>query len=248
MVALSALIGCNWRLISFVGLVIIFGHNLLDPVRFAPDSVFYIPWAILHERSWIEVGGLSIRTSYPVLPWLGVIAVGFVFGWLFTDTYTARERQKLMTGAGVICLLLFCLLRLLNVYGEKPWIAGDTAMQTWMSFFNVTKYPPSLLFVLLTLGAGLLVFAFFERCRLSRPVYWLSVFGSVPMFFYILHLYVMKLCYVICLAVWGPITASISALIRWRSYGLQQRCWLCFSISRCGLFHASNSAGGISNG
>lgn len=204
MIALSALVWLDRRLITAIGVAIIAGHNLLDPVSFSPDSVFYIPWAILHDRSWIEVGHyLRVRTSYPVLPWIGVIAIGYVFGPLFFSSFATARRQQILIGTGISALALFFILRLVNGYGEKPWHVGETVTQTMMSFFNITKYPPSLLFILLTLGVGLLVLTFFERHHRSKPVFWLTVFGSVPMFFYILHLYVLKFLYLVCISIWG---------------------------------------------
>src|SRR5690606_34395571 len=94
-------------------------------------------------------------------------------------------------------------LRLLNGYGEKSWAVGESGLQTLMSLLNITKYPPSLLFLALTLGIGLPLLAFFERRNEGRLVRTLAVFGSAPMFFYLLHLYVLKLLYIVALGLWG---------------------------------------------
>lgn len=104
---------------------------------------------------------------------------------------------------GIIGLCVFIALRLLNGYGEKPWAAGDTGVQTLMSFFNITKYPPSLLFVTLTLSVGLLLLVGFERVQKSRWLRPLTVFGSAPMFFYLLHLYALKVLYIMAVALFG---------------------------------------------
>lgn len=100
-------------------------------------------------------------------------------------------------------LALFFSLRLLNGYGEKPWSFGETGVQTVMSFFNITKYPPSLMFVCLTLGIGLLLLVWFERAAGRVWLKPLLVFGAAPMFFYLLHLYVLKILYLIAVAIWG---------------------------------------------
>lgn len=204
MMALSALVWLDRKTIAIIGLIIIAAHNLLDGIHFSPDSALYIPWAILHDRSWIEFGeAFRMRTSYPVLPWIGIIAIGYAIGPIFSKTVSAAKRQLWLTTTGIACVIAFFLIRLLNGYGEKHWQTGENLTQTAMSFFNITKYPPSLLFVLLTLGLGFILLAVFEKYQLSKPIGWLAVFGSVPMFFYIFHLYVLKFLYIIASAIWG---------------------------------------------
>ena len=204
MIALAALVWLPRPLLITLALVIIAGHNLLDGVHFAPESVLQVPWTILHERSWIEVGdSLRLRTTYPVLPWIGVIALGYGIGPWFANGMSAAVRQRYLLIAGVCALVGFVLLRAANGYGEKPWQAYDSGVQTLMSFFNVTKYPPSLLFLALTLGVGLLLLLALERAGHRRWIGVLAVFGSAPMFFYLLHLYVLKVLYVACVALFG---------------------------------------------
>lgn len=204
MIALAALVWLPRPLLITLALAIIAGHNLLDGVHFAPESVLQVPWTILHERSWIEVGdSLRLRTTYPVLPWIGVIALGYGIGPWFANGMSAAVRQRYLLIAGVCALVGFVLLRAANGYGEKPWQAYDSGVQTLMSFFNVTKYPPSLLFLALTLGVGLLLLLALERAGHRRWIGVLAVFGSAPMFFYLLHLYVLKVLYVACVALFG---------------------------------------------
>ncbi|MDQ3202110.1 MAG: hypothetical protein M3Q94_08105, partial [Pseudomonadota bacterium] len=165
----------------------------------------HVPWAILHDRGWIDaVDGLRLRTSYPVLPWIGVIGLGYAIGPWFGRTADAQTRQRRLLTAGVLGLIGFVALRLFNGYGEAPWHEGETAVQTLMSFFNITKYPPSLLFVMLTLSVGCLLLLWFERLHHTRWLRPLTVFGSAPMFFYLLHLYVLKVLYLIAVALAGP--------------------------------------------
>lgn len=204
MLALGALLWLPRALLIALGLVLVAGHNLLDGLHFPPASALHVPWAVLHERGWIEVAeGLRLRTSYPVLPWIGVIALGYGIGpWFARGSDAGRRRRRLLMTGGA-ALGLFLVLRLLNGYGEKPWASGETAVQTLMSFFNITKYPPSLLFLALTLGIGLLLLVRFERGNDGRVVRWLAVFGAAPMFFYLLHLYVLKLLYLLAVALWG---------------------------------------------
>ena len=204
MIALAALIWLPRALLIALALVIIAGHNLLDGVHFTPGSAWHIPWTILHERSWIEVSEhLRLRTTYPVLPWIGVIALGYGLGPWFAKATQPLMRQRYLLIAGVGALVSFVLMRAANGYGEQPWHAYDSGVLTVMSFFNITKYPPSLLFLTLTLGIGLLLLLAFERAGQQRWIGVLAVFGAAPMFFYLLHLYVLKVLYVACVAWFG---------------------------------------------
>jgi uncharacterized membrane protein len=204
MLALAALVWLPRPLLIAVAIGIIAGHNLLDGLHFGPGSMLQNGWAILHERSWIEVGdNLRLRITYPVLPWIGVIALGYGLGPWFANGSPPLLRQRYLALAGVAGLVGFVLLRALNGYGEKPWQHYESSVQTLMSFFNVTKYPPSLLFLALTLGIGLLLLLAFERAGHARWIGLLATFGAAPMFFYLLHLYVLKVFYVACIALFG---------------------------------------------
>lgn len=204
MVALSALIWLPAGVLLPLAVVIIAGHNLLDGIHAAPGSFWAIPWAILHDRGWIELGdAMRVRTSYPVLPWIGVISLGFLAGRFYRAEMTTHQRQRLLAMTGVAALAAFVVLRLINGYGEKPWVSGENSVQTVMSFFNITKYPPSLMFLLLTLSLGLLLLALFERFQDKQLLVWIGLFGAAPMFFYLLHLYVLKALYLMAVAIWG---------------------------------------------
>jgi uncharacterized membrane protein len=204
MIALAALVWLPRPLLITLALVIMALHNLLDAVHFAAGSAQQSAWAILHERSWIEASdNLRLRTTYPVLPWVGVIALGYGLGPWFANAMSPTLRQRYLSRAGLGALVGFVLLRTANGYGEKPWQMYDSSLSTLMSFFNVTKYPPSLLFLALTLGIGLLLLLALERAGQRRWIGLLAVFGAAPMFFYLLHLYVLKILYVACVALFG---------------------------------------------
>ena len=204
MIALAALVWLPRPLLLVLGVAIIAGHNLLDSLHFAPGSAMHVPWAILHDRGWIEFSdSLRLRTSYPVLPWIGVIALGYCMGPWFARAASAATRQRCLLLAAAGALSGFVVLRLLNGYGEAQWFAHDHAIQTLMSFFNITKYPPSLLFLALTLGIGLLLLLGFELAGQRKWISILAVFGAAPMFFYLLHLYVLKVLYLASVALFG---------------------------------------------
>ena len=204
MIALSLLVWLPRPALLAIGVLIVAGHNLLDGLHFGAESALHVPWAILHDRGWLEVSeAMRLRTSYPVLPWIGVIALGYGLGPWFARGSAADRRQQRLLVVGLVALAGFVLLRLLNGYGEAPWSVYPDFTHTAMSFFNITKYPPSLLFLTLTLGCGLLLLRAFERAGAVRWIGMLAVFGAAPMFFYLLHLYVLKLLYVTCVALFG---------------------------------------------
>lgn len=205
MIALSLLVRLPFWIIATTGALIVFGHNLLSPITFQPGDTAYTLWTILHDRGYLVAEGpLKIKVSYPVLPWIGVILLGYTAGPLYRRTVESSLRIRRLLGLGTASLVLFLVLRGFNIYGETlPWLVGDSAVQTVMSFVNVTKYPPSLSFLLLTLGVGFLLLACFERLNngLTRA---LEVFGSAPMFFYAFHLYVLLIGYNMLLVAFGP--------------------------------------------
>ncbi len=206
MVVLAGLLWLPRAALAIVAIGLIAGHNLLDGVHVDGNGAWAVLWKVLHQRDWIEVGEalrLRLRTSYPVLPWFGVIALGYVIGPWFMRGGDAQVRQRRLLWAGSGALLGFALLRALNVYGDSPWQGFAETAVTVMSVFNVTKYPPSLLFLLLTLGVGLLLLRLYEQPAVARRLAPLADIGAAPMFFYLVHLYVLKLLYVAAVAVWG---------------------------------------------
>ena len=209
MVALAALLHLPRAAQFGVGLAIVGLHNLLDPIRLTADQPGYVAWAILHQRSLIEFGGAAIKTTYPVLPWIGVILLGYACGPWFAKGSDPQRRMRrlLMTGLGLI--LGFVAIRYLNIYGDKPWFVGETPLRTVMSFLALTKYPPSLLFLMPTVGTGCLLLALFEKYEDSAVMPHLALLGGAPMFFYILHLYVLKLIYNVALTLYGPTKGTV---------------------------------------
>lgn len=205
MLALAVLLHLPRRWIVIIGVAIVTLHNLTDGILIGPDSPLFVPWSILHQRVFIDLGGVTrARTTYPVLPWIGVIMLGYAIGpWFAKDVDSpTRIKRLLQTGGGLI--LAFLVIRYLNFYGEKPWVHTGQSLQTFMSFLCARKYPPSLMFLMPTIGLSILLMAFFEKIEKSKATATFAVLGGAPMFFYILHLYVLKIMYLIALAVWGP--------------------------------------------
>jgi uncharacterized membrane protein len=191
MIVLSALVFLPDYLILALGTILVFGHNRLDPITVRGSDLQALAWYTLHQPNSVFIDGTLINFVYPVLPWIGLMALGYVCGTLYRDDFPAEQRKKWLLGIGVAATLLFILLRAFNGYGEpREWDQQTSPVFTLLSFLNTTKYPPSLHFLLMTMGPALMFLALIEpvRNRLPKPV---IVFGKVPFFFYILHLYMI---------------------------------------------------------
>ena len=224
MIALAGLIYLPPRALLLIGLLIVVGHNLMDGFKLDPQSPFIIPWAILYQREVLDIGGFVARTSYPVLPWVGVILLGFVTGSWFFNNYSPSQRQKRLMTSGLMGLLLFLMIRNLNFYGDYPWTNTGEFFMTMMSFLSLTKYPPSFMFSLSMLSLGLLLLVLFEKFQNHNFTKIMSHFGAAPLFYYILHLAVLKILYVIAYSIYG---STHGKYVSFRSVGY---IWLTFTI------------------
>ncbi|MNQ66350.1 hypothetical protein D3C85_808410 [compost metagenome] len=210
MIALAVLVHLPRGLLIAVGLAIMLGHNLLDPITVAEGAPGHAVWAVLHDRGYIDLPwGGQARTSYPLLPWIGVIALGYGIGpWFAAEGVTRRRRLVIL---GLAMLGLFVVLRTLNLYGDQPWAMQPDLLHTMMSVLNLTKYPPSADFLLTTLGVGALLLAGLERAP-RRLVGLLAVFGGAPLFFYLIHLYGLHLLNLAALALFGANQGEVFSL------------------------------------
>jgi uncharacterized membrane protein len=186
MILLAGIIWLPRPAAAIIGAVIVAGHQLLAPINPANVGAFAPLWTLAFEFG--PAFGLGF-ISYPAIPWFGVMCLGYALGPVFMQEPTRRNRTLLTLALSAIAL--FLVLRAINVYGDPaPWKAFPDAARTAMSFFNVSKYPPSLLFVLITLGVSLLCLLAFQRLRgvLARV---LLAYGRTPLFTYVLHIYVV---------------------------------------------------------
>ena len=211
MMIMSALIYLPSKIILVVGLLILFGHNLLDNIQVTGNSLKDFLWAFLHQRKRFSFGRKLIVTGYPVLPWLGIMALGFCFGTLYKKGMDEVIRRKYLQIIGSVATGVFFVIRVTNFYGDMaPWSSQKSFILTICSFLNVTKYPPSLLYALMTLGPALIVLAMLEK-----PLNWwgeiIIPVGRVPLFFYILHLFLLHGLAVVAVVLSGrPWTDMIS--------------------------------------
>jgi uncharacterized membrane protein len=193
MIALSALVFLPRPAILFIGVVLVAGHNLLDDVHVPGNSAEAFLWSLMHEPGLFHFGGRAFFVGYPVLSWIGVMAVGYCLGSLYLPQVSAGARKRILIWIGIAALTTFIILRWINVYGDpKPWAEQKNALYTFLSFIDVTKYPPSLLYLLVTLGPAMLVLAATEKVR-GHFAGFISVYGRVPMFYYVLHIYLIHL-------------------------------------------------------
>jgi len=191
MVLMSALVYFPPKIILAFGLIILFGHSLLDGIHASGNSFLDFLWGQLHERKRFTIGNRIIATGYPIIPWLGIMALGYCFGSFYRKGIDAALRKNYLLRIGGAAIVIFLLLRGINMYGDmSPWILQHTTILSICSFLNVTKYPPSLLYSLMTLGPALIMLAFIER-PLDKLGKIIIVFGRVPLLFYILHLYLI---------------------------------------------------------
>ncbi len=193
MVILSLLIWLPVPVITAFGLILIFGHNLLDHVNASAFSATgKTLWTFLHVQGMVHIWGYgNAFLMYPLVPWVGVMAAGYGFGTLYTRD--AAKRKKTLTILGFSAIVLFIAIRYFNIYGDPSlWIYEGNIHRTILSFIDVQKYPPSLDYMLITLGPGLLFLAWVEgKSNALTNIF--VVYGRVPLFYYILHLYLLHL-------------------------------------------------------
>lgn len=189
MIFLSLLVFLPMPLILSIGAVMVLLHNTLDTVHAADFGSNAIWWNIFHEFGNAPLGAGRFMVIYPLVPWIGVMALGYCFGTLFRKPEAERNRWFHIIGSSAI--VLFIVLRYTNAYGDmRPWTVQPAWWRTVLSFINCTKYPPSLLYLLMTIGPAILSLPLLERLSgvLARIF---TVYGRVPMFYYLLHIYLI---------------------------------------------------------
>ncbi len=200
-IMLSFMSKWSWKILGVIGLIIIFCHNLTSLIPFAQDSKVMAILTPLFSPAGYPLGKTTLVIAYPPIPWLGIMLVGYAAGHFFE--IDSAQRKKAFARAGLIALTLFVAIRFTNIYGEPiPWSTQKDAVFTFLSFINITKYPPSLLFCLATLGIALLILAAAENLqgRLSAIV---IKYGKVPLFYFLAHFYLIHLILLLVLLLQG---------------------------------------------
>ena len=228
MILMGLLVQLPYKIIFILGVLIVFGHNILDYKSVneglkgsaLADLLYFSNFSVhtLFENHFVII-------VYAFLPWTGVMLLGYCFGKLYEPGSDAAWRRKKLLQLGAGALLLFIILRFINMYGDPmPWSAQPRgAVFTILSFFNVNKYPPSLLFLCMTIGTGILFLALIEKVQ-NRFTGVMNVYGRVPMFYYILHFYIIHTLVVIVFYLQGfgskdIVTPNVPFLFRPPAFG-----------------------------
>jgi uncharacterized membrane protein len=202
MVIVAAIVRLPMRWVGALSIAMIVGHNLLDPLRPSQFGSLAWLWTLLHARGGVLLPfHIPNFVLFPLIPWVGVMSAGYVFGQIYL--LERARRRRLLSILGSVLIAAFLLLRLTNVYGNPPVGQGGvsqgefhiqpTLEKNVILFLDVEKYPPSLQFLLMTLGPSFLLLAWLDKTYVPRGLGPLLTFGRVPMFFYVLHLYVIHL-------------------------------------------------------
>ncbi len=197
MMLMAVLIRLPFRVVVGFGFLLVLGHNLLDGVA-VDEGVGGMIWTVLHVQGQLDLGPVAFDIVYPLVPWVGVMALGYGLGRVMQRP--APDRVRWLARAGTLTVLGFVVLRATNVYGDPSLWENLGGWRGVASFVNCSKYPPSLLFLAMTLGPSLWFLALMDG-RTGWVERRLRVFGQVPLFFYLLHVPLLHLIAVLANAV-----------------------------------------------
>jgi len=197
MILLAAFIHLPKKLILAICITIIAGHNLLDNIHVPGNSLPAFGWSLLHDQQFFTWHQEIFLVGYPIIPLMAIMPLGYCLGSWYATGYDAQKRQRNLLILGSFTIAAFIVLRYTNLYGDPvKWTVQKDAFFTFLSFIKVNKYPPSLLYLLLTLGGAFLFLAFTEKLK-GAVVNVVSVYGRVPMFYYLIHIYIIHLVAVV---------------------------------------------------
>jgi len=181
------------KILLILGILLVGAHNFLDSYNtpISNDLSGYI-WSILHVPHFFPLDKThALFVGYPLIPWVGLMILGYLLGQFYRSDFAPQKRQNFLKGTGIACILAFVVLRSGNFYGDYfHWETQQNFAFTVLSFINTTKYPPSLLYTLMTIGPGLIFLALAEKWK-SKLLDTISIFGRVPFFYYIIHVYLI---------------------------------------------------------
>lgn len=212
MVVLGLLVRAPVFVIAIIGGVIFFGHDILNYLKLPESGAAYV----LLRLFFTAKGTILVINSnhlifdlYALVPWTGVMLLGYVFGQLYNPAFDGKRRRRILFYTGVSAIFLFLFLRFFNFYGDPaPWSIQRDWVYTVLSFFNVSKYPPSLMYLCLTIGTALIVLSLVENVQ-NKSVKIFIVYGNVPFFYYVLHFYLIHTICVILFFASGYPTSDI---------------------------------------
>jgi len=213
MVILGLLSRMGFKVVLITGLVLFFGHNLSNYASLPATGTTGILWSVLLTSPGIVApldASHFVGIFYAILPWTGVMLLGYCTGYLYTQAYPAEKRKHVLLSAGFFLVALFVSLRIINIYGNPlPWKPQQDFLSTLLAFLNTSKYPPSLQYLCMTIGPGLITLPLLENTKAG----WTriaGVYGSVPFFYYLLHFYLLHSLLVIVFFLSGHTATQIA--------------------------------------
>ena len=196
MVILGLLVKLPLKVIGIIGALIFFSHDILDYVTLPQTGAgaSLLKLFLVARGSIIPIGQTHVIADlYAIIPWTGVMLLGYVFGSMYQASFDPQRRRKILLITGLVSLAVFLVFRFFNLYGDpQPWSVQRNGTYTFLSFLNVSKYPPSLLYSLMTIGVGLVVLSLTEKVQNKLTAVFI-VYGNVPFFYYVLHFYLLRI-------------------------------------------------------
>jgi uncharacterized membrane protein len=212
MIFLGLMVRTSMTYIIVIGCIITFGHNILDYVRLPQQGAGHVLWSIFFTASGTIFNYTPSRfvfDLYAILPWTGIMFLGYGFGILYRKDSDAIRRRKAVLTIGFAVTIFFIVLRFINAYGDPGhWSTQKTGLYTFLSFLNATKYPPSLCYLSMTLGPALIFLSLIETAN-NKITGILSMYGRVPFFYYVVHFYLIHIICVIVFFATGYTTKDI---------------------------------------
>lgn len=206
MVILGLLIYLPFNFILAIGLVIVLGHNLLDFAEASPSFKANFWWDLTHHgytATYPIIPNHSLMIIYPFVPWLGLMMLGYCTGVFFTAKFSMEQRRRIFYRLGAALLLFFIVVRFINVYGDPhSWSAQKDGLFTMLSFIKVNKYPPSLMYMCVTIGGAFLFLGFIEKFK-TRLTDIFQIYGRTALFYYVVHFYIIHTVCLICFLLRG---------------------------------------------
>jgi len=194
MIILGLIVRVDFKIILSIGLLIVCCHNLIDYPESTHPGSFPFWWDLIHHGGFNRhefFSGHEFLIIYPFLPWTGLMILGYCFGKFFEPSIVPSERNKKILFTGSLMILFFVILRFTNTYGDPhQWQSQNNSLYTILSFIDVEKYPPSLLFVCITIGPALVFLSLLERIKIHSN-FFVNTIGRVPFFYYIVHIYII---------------------------------------------------------
>lgn len=228
MIILAGLTRVPSTLIATIALLIIFGHNIFDYVRLPQTGANGNLATIFLSAvgAFIPLSGSrGILELYAVIPWAGILLLGYVFGALYKTGFDAKKRRLILRASGLSLIILFIVLRLINQYGDpSQWSVQRNLIYTVLSFLNASKQTPSLIFFCMTLGPVLLLLALTEKTKNQLTVF-LRVYGNVPYFYFVLHFCVLRVLNIMLILIAGLPMQSGGSPFLWQAVGFGRPLW-----------------------